>query len=108
MPDLTSCFDGLRGAAFVEAMRALALLSDAQGGYLSCAGCKKPAEYIGMQRCDAPGGPICAQCMEHHRQWVNTAQAIAEASPYCRHCDQDVDGSHLYVVGLWDGQEHPL
>jgi hypothetical protein len=101
-------FSGLRGAEFIEAVRALALIGDAQDGFLACGSCKSRAVYIGMQRCGAPGGPICEQCVEHHRQWVDTAARIAEASPYCRHCDADVDKSHLYMVGVWDGLEYPL
>ena len=106
--DMTSCFENLRGDEYIEAIRALALIADARNGKLSCASCKNPAEYIGMQRCGEPGGPICTQCVEHHRQWVETAVTIAEASPYCRHCDADVDKTHLYMVGLWDGVEYDL
>lgn len=108
MPDLTQLFEDLRGGEYVEALRALALITDAQGGYLSCGGCPKPAEYIGMQRCGAPGGALCAECIDRHKAWIKTATDVADAEPYCRHCDQDVDMNHLYVVGLWDGTERAL
>lgn len=108
MTDLTEQLSGLRGDEFVEALRALALIADAQDAFLRCGGCVKRAEYIGMQRCGAPGGPVCQDCLELHRQWMDTAQLIADHSPYCRHCDQNIDRSHIYAVGLWDGKEVAL
>jgi hypothetical protein len=106
--DMSSSFAGLRGAEFIEAVRALALIGTLKGGFLACGTCSGRAQYIGMQRCDAPGGPVCEQCAENHRQWVATAAQIADASPYCRHCNKEVDRTHLYMVGVWDGLEYEL
>lgn len=108
MTDLTEQLSGLRGSEFIEAVRALALISDAQDAFLRCGGCAMPAEYIGMQRCGAPGGPVCQGCLELHAQWLNLCDTLAEANPYCRHCEADVDRSHIYAVGLWDGNEVTL
>ena len=108
MPDVTDQFSGLRGDAYVEALRAVAIISSARGGHIRCGGtgCRKPAEYIGMQRCGAPGGPICADCLDAHRQWMSTTADISEYAPYCRHCNEDVvDRGHIYAVNLWDGAE---
>jgi hypothetical protein len=36
---------------------------------------------------------------------MTVAEAIAEQDPYCRHCGEDVNRSHVYAVDLWDGTE---
>jgi hypothetical protein len=107
MSELSAVFAVLRGKEFITAMRASALVSSAQGRWMRCGGssCGKPAEFIGMQRCGAPGGPVCQGCLQAHRDWMTVAEAIAEQHPYCRHCGEDVNRSHVYAVDLWDGTE---
>ena len=110
MGDMSSQFEGLRGDAFVERLRALAVLSSAEGKRIRCggSGCGNAARLIGMQRCGEPGGPVCVPCAVRHAEYIASAAQIADADPYCRHCLETVDASHLYVVDLWTGEEHPL
>lgn len=103
--DMTDIFSTLRGDAFVEAVRALAILSTLKQAHIRCGGCGAPAEYIGMQRCGTPGGPVCQGCLEVHRAYVDVALMIEDAQPCCRHCGSDVDRNHVYAVNLWDGTE---
>jgi hypothetical protein len=105
--DVKAVFAGLRGQEFITAMRALALVASAQDRPLRCggSGCGQPAAFVGMQRCGAPGGPVCQICLQAHSEWVTTAEVIAELPPYCRHCGEDVDRSHVYAVDLWEGSE---
>ena len=105
MPDITEMFTKLRGDEFIEQLRGVALLASAEGGTLRCGSCPRAAEFIGMQRCGAPGGPICQGCMDEHFDYVRSWVPVEDATPYCRHCDQDVDKHHLYAVNLWDGTE---
>ena len=105
MSDMTDMFAGLHGEAFVEKMRALALIISIDGGTIRCGGCHKLAEFIGMQRCGAPGGPVCAGCLDLHRAYVDAWCVIEDVTPYCRFCDNDVDRTHVYAVNLWDGTE---
>ncbi len=97
--NVSALLAGKRGQEFIDTVRALAVLSE---GRVLCGTCRKKALYIGMQRCGAPGGPVCQQCLDEHRDWLNTADVIAEAKPYCRHCNEDVGRDHIYAVSLYD------
>lgn len=100
--DVTEVLAGKTGEDFVTGMRALALLASAHDGFVACAGCSAPATLVGMQRCGAPGGPICADCCELHFEWIRSWGGIEEAIPCCRHCGEDVDRLHIYAVDLFD------
>lgn len=103
--NMTDMFVGLHGDAFVEKLRALALIASANGQFICCGACGAKAEYIGMQRCGAPGGPICGDCLVRHLTYCALAQNIPNSHPCCRHCGEDVDIKHVYAVNLWDGTE---
>jgi hypothetical protein len=105
--ELRTVIADLRGPEFITAMRAWALVSSAQGRWLQCrgSGCVRRAEFVGMQRCGAPGGLVCQGCLQAHGEWMAAAEVIAEKRPYCRHCGEDVDRSHVYAVDLWAGSE---
>lgn len=94
--------DGKTGQGYVETLRAVALLATVRGSRVLCGTCPNNATHIGMQRCGAPGGPICDTCMQNHRQWMDTACLLADFSPYCRHCGDDVDRDHIYALSLYD------
>ena len=101
--DVTKLFEGKRGQEFIDGIRAMAIMVADQGGSVRCGFCRaERAAYVGMQRCGAPGGPCCAGCLQRQREWMDTAEAIAEASPYCRHCDQDADRDHICAVDLYN------
>lgn len=101
--DVTDSLAGKTGEDFVIAMRALALLASAQDGTVVCSGCGHPALYIGMQRCGAPGGPVCQGCLDLHFEWIRSWEGVSDTIPMCRHCGQDVDRDHIYAVDLFDG-----
>lgn len=103
--NVTDMFVGLHGEAFVEKLRALALIASANSQYIRCGACNAKAEYIGMQRCGAPGGPVCGTCLKRHFSFCLVAQKIPDSQPCCRHCGDDVDVTHIYAVNLWDGTE---
>lgn len=105
--DLTHALDGLRGDDYVTALRALAILASADGGHLMCVD-GQIAEWVGMQRCGAPGGPVCATCVQWQSEWMTATEQLADASPYCRHCGEEVDRNHIYVVNIWTGEERGL
>lgn len=106
MPDITDMFSGLRGQEFVEQLRAVAMLARLYNASIRCGACSADAEYIGMQRCGAPGGPICQRCMESHFDYMRCWESMLDiAQPFCRHCNENVDKSHLYAVNMWDGAE---
>ena len=107
--DLTDMFAGLHGQAFIDKMRALALIASIQGGRIKCGGdCGNLAEYIGMQRCGAPGGPVCQQCFDLHKTWLDIAARQPGWQPFCGHCGEHVERSHIYAVGLWEDMEVSL
>lgn len=103
--DMTDLLYSLKGADFVTAVRALAIMSKVDDGFLRCGGCRLEALYIGMQRCGAPGGPVCNGCLELHRHYLDVVSANADCEPYCRHCEHDIDRGHIYAVNIWTGQE---
>ncbi len=107
MGELKAVFAALRGEEFITAMRALALISTVQGRWVRCggSGCGRRAAFVGMQRCGAPGGPLCQGCLQAHGEWMTTAATVAEQYPYCRHCSEGFDRSHVYAVDLWEGSE---
>ena len=107
---MTDMFTGLHGDEFVEKMRALAIIISIDSGVIRCCGsrCQLPAEFIGMQRCGAPGGPVCGGCLDLHRAYIDASYMISDAIPYCRFCEADVDRTHVYAVNLWDGAEVAL
>lgn len=100
--DLTHMIDGKRGDEFVATVQEIAILASASGGTLRCGTCPKPANWIGMQACGAPGGLVCDTCLQNHRDWINTWDSISEARPYCRHCGNDVGRGHVYAASLYD------
>jgi hypothetical protein len=103
--DMTGVFAEMRGQEFIDALRKLAHTLTVRGGRMWCGVCKsRTAIYIGMQECGAPGPPICDTCLQHQRDWMDTAQAVADAIPYCRHCNEDVGREHMYAVSLMNAQ----
>ncbi|MEC4763790.1 hypothetical protein VT930_11815 [Mycobacterium sherrisii] len=94
----------LRGEEYIAAVRAIAATARARGGRLRCGGesCPHPAVWIGMQKCGTGGGPVCERHRQEQRQWMATAVMLGR--PYCRHCGEDVDCSHLYVVPIVEGE----
>lgn len=102
MSDLNDVLGRLRGQDYIEAVSTLAVLAAAKDSRLLCAFCaKKPASYIGMHACGEPGGTCCQNCLDHQRDWLDTAFSIADAAPYCRHCDTNTDRGHIYAVELF-------
>lgn len=108
--DLTHALSGLQGEQYVTALRALAIMAKLDDGFIRCGGegCPGRAEWIGMQRCGAPGGPVCEVCVQRQSEWMTATAMLAGASPYCRHCQQDADREHIYVVNIWTGEEQSL
>jgi len=100
--DLSEQLAHLTGEDFIIALRAFALLASAADGKMRCAGCGDHAVLIGMQRCGAPGGPICMECCALHFAWIRAWDKVEEAIPTCRHCDADIDKTHIYAVSLFD------
>ena len=104
----THLLDSKTGQDYVDALWAIALLATVRGGRVLCGTCPKTATYIGMQRCGAPGGPICGTCLKNHQDWMNTARMLAEYSPYCRHCGEDADRDHDYALSIYDSTASEL
>lgn len=98
--DITSLLDGMRGQEFVDTMRAIQVEARQRGGFVRCAGegCREPAVWLGMQACGAPGSPACELHWQRQREWMAAAAKLGQ--PWCRHCQEDVDTSHVYVVAL--------
>lgn len=98
--DITGLVAGLRGQEFIDAIRAVEVAARRRGAHVRCGGddCTNPAIWIGMQRCQAPGAVVCEQHWQHQQQWMVLAAKLGQ--PYCRHCGDDTDASHIYVVPL--------
>ena len=96
--------EALRGEEYLETVQAMAMAAAEVGRKVMCAFCiTKPARYVGMQECGQPGGPCCEDCLLDQRKWTDTAFSIADARPYCRHCDRDTLRGHVYAVTLFTG-----
>jgi hypothetical protein len=101
--DMARAFDGKTGQDFVDAIRALAIMARIDNMSVMCgSGCGADATHIGMQRCGAPGGPVCTACMQRHRDWCRASLTIAGVQPWCRHCQSDVGPDHIYALDLYD------
>jgi hypothetical protein len=98
--DITPMLAGLRGDDFVNALRGIHADLKQRGGRLRCSGsdCTDAPTLIGIHACGAPGVPICEKHNRQQQEWM--AMAAVQGKPYCRHCGQDVDSSHVYAVGL--------
>lgn len=98
--DITDKLAGLRGDEYVAAVRLIAAQARERSAHLRCAGdgCTEPAVWLGMQRCGAPGPPVCDLHRQRHDEWM--ASAVHLGQPFCRHCGQDVSAEHIYVVSL--------
>lgn len=99
---IAELLENLRGDDYIAVLRSIAALAREQGAYVPCGtgDCHESATYIGMQKCGAPGGPVCEVHYQRHQEWMASAAQLG--TPYCRHCGQDVDSSHCYVVPLQD------
>lgn len=106
--NLTHMLDGKRGDEFIQTLREIAILASATGGTVRCGICGNPANWIGMQGCGAPGGPVCDTCLQSQRDWINTWDSISDVRPYCRHCGNDVDRGHIYAASLYDSTAEPM
>ena len=51
---------------------------------------------------------MCELCVQRQSEWMTATAMLAGASPYCRHCQQDADREHIYVVNIWTGEEQSL
>lgn len=101
--ELRWVFSDLRGPEYVTAVRALAIMQEVRR--LRCGVCEADeASWVGMQRCGAPGGPICADCLLAHAAFM-FALAGSNQRLWCRHCEEDVDSTHVYAVHIWSGEE---
>jgi hypothetical protein len=98
--DITRLVADLRGDQYIDAVRVIAVQARERGGVMRCGGdeCTNPAAWIGMQQCGAPGGPVCDLHWQRQREWM--AASVNLGQPYCRHCKQDVDASHITVLPL--------
>lgn len=97
--DITGMLAGLRGDDYVSAMRGIAADFADRGGF-ACGGdgCEERAVMLGMHRCGAQGPPICELHYRRHQEWMAASAQLGH--PYCRHCGEDIDSSHIYAVPL--------
>jgi hypothetical protein len=102
--DITEMLAGLTGEDYISAIRGIQADARARGGRLRCGGdgCTNPAVWIGMHGCGAPGTPVCQEHYEQQLAWIKFAGQQGQS--YCRHCGDDVDASHIYVVPIGEQQ----
>jgi len=106
--DVNQILEGKRGDEYINTLREIAILASATGKTVRCGACPNAANWIGMQKCGTPGGPVCDTCLQHHRDWIDTCDSITGARPFCRHCGNDVDRGHIYAASLYDTTAAPV
>lgn len=98
-----------KGQEYIDDILAMVDAANELGMAIGCGlACEYDADFIGMQECGEPGGPLCQMHADEHIN--NIRRAVKEArdagvtpQPYCRHCGENVDMNHLYLIRLDDG-----